>query len=312
MNIILKKTSIATAVILFILSLNCTNIASTLPSEPIWGVSPGDTYDFNLNYIEIDCSLPLINYNGTGLTFANDSFVEQNSTISFNITNIDEIQIDYNLTNNGINENNYRISSNFSNELSFLLNLPFKFISEEVNISDIKRGFTGIDYLIVPTLNETWDEFDSYDNPIYLTIIEEAYASEAEINLEGLTTISQVTDESIFDWYVNGTYVDEANGTNFQFVYSLKMAYELSTGILLGMRVSLEIEGENCCEPTSIIIHSEVERNGYSLGDFLLPSGENSDIARFLSDFLPGFGWIIVPIVFAPLILVKNKKRERK
>lgn len=312
MNDILKKATLVTAVILIIIMLNCTHIISTIASELAWGVSPGDTYNFDLNYIEIDYSLPPVDYNATGITFANDSFVEQNSIITFNITNIDETLIEFDLTQNETIENNRRFSGNFSDELSYMLNLPLKFALKEANLSDIKRGFTGIDYLIVPTFNETWDEFDQYDNVLYLAFTEEIFASQAEIDLEGLTTISQTSDECIFDWHVNGTFLDEANGTNFQFVYSLKMAYEISTGVLLGMRVAMEIDGENNGEQTTVVIRSEVERNGYELGDFLLPTGGGADLAQLLSDLLPGFGWIIVPITFTPLLLIKIKKRERK
>ncbi len=310
MNNILKKSTLATAVVLITIMLNCTQISNTLASEPVWGVSPGDTFNYDLNYVEIDYSLPPVDYNATGITFANDSFVEQNSVITFNATNINETLIEYDLINNGTTENNYRVSGNFSNELSFLLNLPLKFALKEVNLTDIKRGFTGIDYLIVPTLNEAWDEFDQYDNPLYLAFTEEIFASQAEIDLEGLTTISHVIDECVFDWHVNGTFLDETNGTNFDFIYSLKMAYEISTGMLLGMRVEMEIDGENNGEPTSVIIRSEVERNGYELGDFLLPTGGGADLAQLLSELLPGFGWIIVPIVFTPLVLIKIKKEK--
>jgi len=309
-NDVLKKTTLVTAVVLITIVLSCTRLTSTLASEPIWGVTPGDTYDYDLNYVEIDYSLPPVEYNATGITFANDSFVEQNSIITFNVTNVNETLIGYDLKHNGTIENNSRYSGNFSDELSYLLNLPLKFALREANLSDIKRGFTGIDYLMIPAVNDTWDEFDQYDNPLYLAFTEEIFASQADIDLEGLTTMNQITDECNFEWHLNGTYLDEANGSNFQFVYSLKLAYEMSTGILLGMRVSMDIDGENNGDPTSVIIRSEVERSGYDLSEFQLPTGGGPDLAELLSNLLPGFGWIIVPIVFAPLILIK--KRERK
>ena len=310
----MRKTPQIITVILIAALFTSTFLTYTTASEPLWGIDIGDTINYDLNYVEIDYSFPPVNYNATGITFDNESsIIEEGSIVAFNATDINNTIIEYDLIYNGTHEKNYRSATNFSDDISFLLNLPLKFALNETDIAGIKRVFTGLDYLVVPAVNDTWDEFDDYDNPLFLAITEELFASQAEIDLEGKTTIDFATDECIFDWFVNGTYLSVSNATEFDFDYNLKMAYEISSGLLNGMRMLLDIEGENNGVPTTLYISSEVEKEGYDLAEFLLPSGDpDVDLNQLLSNLLPGFNWFLFPLAFIPILLLELRRNKKK
>ncbi|NHJ06256.1 MAG: hypothetical protein EAX90_15625 [Candidatus Heimdallarchaeota archaeon] len=309
----MKKQQIISLIIISSFIILCTKIPSAQGLlDSTWGVLPEDTFDYDLNYVNITYTFGTTHYNATGITFANTSFIEQSNTIMMNVNETDGTNITYELSHEPLSELNNRSSLNTENELKDLFRLPLRFALEEVDLDDIKRGFTGIDYLIVSNGSETWELFDNYDSVLFIVLMEEVFSSNGEVDLEALTVLNYTTDECEFDWYVGGTYIKEVDEDDFVFDYNLKMAYQISTGNLLGMRMDMFIDGFHSNKSMNVILQSEVVQSGYVLGDFKLPTGEDIDLSDVISSLFPGYGWFLIPITMFPIIYYRSIKKNQK
>ena len=69
---------------------------------------------------------------------------------------------------------------------------------------------------------------------------------------------------------------------------------------------------KNFGQPIELIVQSEVVRDGYTLGDFELPSEESGEGFNF-SGLIPGFNWYLVPVAAVTLLgcslLIRKKKK---
>ncbi|MFW9922343.1 MAG: choice-of-anchor S family protein [Candidatus Thorarchaeota archaeon] len=276
----------------------------------LWGVNPSDTFDYDLNYVNIAYSFPFENYTSTGILFDNSTIIEQGNTITMNVNEVNTTTINYNLTYNSFDEKIIRSLTEIETRLSNLMQLPLKIGLREYNLTDIKRGFTGIDYTVVPNINDTWSFFETLSSPIYVLAMEEIFSSQAIVSLEALTELNFTTNDCIFEWFANGTYNDSTQNTTFDFCYNLKMAYQISTGLLLGMRTDLLINGNEENSSSSILIKSEVVKQGYSLADFKLPTGVDFNLDDWLSNILPGYLWVSVPITLILILHIRKKDRK--
>ncbi|HUU77984.1 MAG TPA: choice-of-anchor S family protein [candidate division Zixibacteria bacterium] len=308
----MKKQQIISLILITSFIILSTKIPSAQGLESVWGVIPEEIFDYGLNYVNITYTFGTTHYNATGITFANTSFVEQGNTIVMKINETDGTNITYELSYGPLSEINNRSSINTENELKDLFRLPLKFALEEVELDDIKRGFTGIDYPIVSNGSETWELFDNYDSALFIVLMEEVFSSNGEVDLEAITVLNYTTDECEFDWYVGGTYVKEVEEDDFVFDYNLKMAYQISTGNLLGMRMDMFIDGFHSNKSMNVILKSEVVQSGYVLGDFKLPTGEDIDLSDVISSLFPGYGWLLIPITLIPIIYYRFIKKNQK
>ncbi|MHA1212523.1 MAG: choice-of-anchor S family protein [Candidatus Heimdallarchaeota archaeon] len=286
--------------------------SSTLGSSQYWGVSNTESYNYDLNDVNIVYNIPPTSYNATAITFDNTSSIPEGSLVQLNITDVQSLNLTYDLISNGLVETHIITNATYEDQFYNLLLLPLRFANKEVDLSDIKRGLTGIDYILVPKAESTWETLDDYDNPVFVVLMQELFNSIAEVNVQAKAELNTTTDECLFEWYVNGTYFDDVAEMNFDFTYNLKFAYEMSTGLLLGMRVDLDISGINTGDNLVIRIQSEVEREGYTLDEFILPSGDGFNLGDIFSNLFPAFQWWIVPLTLVPIsfigIIVKRRR----
>lgn len=307
----MKNSIVTSSVFTVILIIVSCSLPITVKGAT-WGVAPSSTYNFDLTNVEIFLEIgESYNYSANSITFAGvENNLPEGSSVIMTVTEVDNQNLSYELASGGLTENHELSNETFEDQIKELMLLPLKFAEEDIPLDDIKRGYTGLDYIIVPTLNTTWDKFDIFDNPIYLSIMEQSYASTGNsIDLQAKTMINYTLDECIFDWYVAGNY-SENNSTYFDLTYNLKAVYEISTGLLLGMRVDAFIEGTYENQAITGIIQSEVLREGYLLDPFVLP-GDEPEFSAFISGLIPGFQWFYVPIVgillYSMMIIVKRK-----
>ncbi|NHJ49675.1 MAG: hypothetical protein FK733_17930 [Asgard group archaeon] len=307
----MKKTH---AIALSVFALMLTLSIFAVPGESSgtsWGVAAAQGVDYNLNQININYSFPPSTYTAASITFDNGT-LPFGSIISLNITSVTDSEADYQL-GSGIYSEDHSITNNsFTDQIEFMLMLPLKIANEEVSLNDIKRGFTGIDHILIPTLPSTWQSFSSYADPIKLIATEEMFSTVADVDIQAKNYINATQDVCIFDWYVNGSYYDESESIDFTIYYNLKVAYEVSSGLLFGKRVVLELIGDHPDEDIHLTYSSELERSDYTLGEFLLPSDDGFNLDDLLSSLFPGFKWYIIPIVFCPLILGTRIIAKRK
>lgn len=278
-----------------------------------WGVEPSISYNYNLNQVNIVYDISPTNYTSTSITFNNvSSALPQGSIVQLNITDVQSLNVTYELSAVGLTESHTITNETYESQLYDLLLLPLKFANKEVTLNEIKRGFTGIDYLLVPKSAGTWETFDGYDNPLFVTLMSEIFNELADVYIEADTDINSSNKTCVFEWFVNGTYFDEVETIDFTFSYNLKIAYDMLTGLLLGMRVDLSIEGLESDDTMLIVIQSEVERENYTLGEFTLPKGDGINLDEWLSSLFPGFNWWLVPAIGITLSGISIIIRKRK
>ncbi|MBD3193368.1 MAG: hypothetical protein GF308_22220 [Candidatus Heimdallarchaeota archaeon] len=311
----MKKRFIIPSFLMFIFIIGSYSLPIAV-NGATWGVAPSSTYNFDLTNVDISLQIgSLYNYSANSITFGGgENVIPQGSQVIMTVTEVDSQNVSYELASGGLTENHELSNETFEDRIKELMLLPLKFAEEEIPIEEIMRGYTGLDYILVPTLNTTWDKFDVFDNPIYLSIMEQSYSSTGNaIDLQARTMVNYTQDQCIFDWYVAGNY-SENSGTYFDIVYNLKTVYELSTGLLLGMRVDALVDGTYENQTTTGIIQSEVVRDGYSLGPFVLP-GDEPEFSGFISGLIPGFHWYLVPvgfiILYGALVFIKRKSLKK-
>lgn len=277
-----------------------------------WGVTPSVSYNYNLNQVNIIYNIPPVSFNSTSITFKNDSSIQQGTTIHLNVTEVQSLNVTYELSANDLTENHFIDNETYESQIYDLLLLPLKFATKEISVNDINRGFTGIDYILVPKSGNTWDTLDGYDNPLFVAVTKEIFDQFANIYIEAHTEIGQENNSCVFEWFVNGTYFDDIETIDFTFAYNLKIAYDMTTGLLLGMRVDLSFEGFKLDDSLIIVIQSEVEREDYDLANFYLPEGNGINIDDLFSSLFPGFDWWLIPIICLALYNIGITVRKRK
>jgi len=279
-----------------------------------WGVGIGEQYLFNLNQVNITYTIPPANYSATSITFGGPGggLLEQGESFVANITTVAEENVTYQLSAGALTESWVIFNNSFQDDLFGLMTLPLKFAKQEATLEEIQRGYTGVDYFVVPKLSSTWETFDSYDNPVFVATIKSLFSSGSDLEIQALSEINATTDECLFDWYVNGTYLANDSTTLFNIYYNLKLAYELSVGVILGMRMALSIDGISDGQNYSIALSSLVERDGYKLPAFRLPNGDSINLDDLLASLFPGFYWWLLPSSLMVLIIFRISARKKK
>jgi hypothetical protein len=108
---------------------------------------------------------------------------------------------------------------------------------------------------------------------------------------------------AVFDWLVDGT-ITYSTPYNFEIEGSerLKIAFDMSTGVLQGYRLELDYKGVIEGQNFEMKLNQEVTINGYTLPAFYYdkPAG------------LPGFEWYLPIIAFSAIIMVSVILKKKK
>jgi len=307
-NLLLKKRTVTYLTIVIALLTLFPLFTSQALAFP-WGVEAGETFVFDVNQVDIAYSIPPDNYSATGITFGG-GMLEEGSTFTLNITSLSESNISYTINSGLLLESHILLNNSYQDSLFDLLTLPLKFATNDITLEEIRRGFTGVDYLLTPKLSSTWETIDSYDNPIFIATIQKLFSSGSDLGVQAVAEVNSTVDKCLFDWFVNGTYFGNDSATYFDIYYNLKFAYEMSRGLLLGMRMILTIDGMADGGNYSLAISSEVEREGYNLPDFRLPSGDFINLEDLLSNLFPGLQWFLIPGAFGALVLFRILRKR--
>jgi hypothetical protein len=256
----------------------------------------------------------------------------QATSVNLNITNIGFLSsVSYNISSGGYSEINSINTLGFY--FSILLHIfePFTLINDYSNISEWDQAAAEEDpgILIYPFLNNdtsTWDYLHGYvDDAINGTLLD------SYVGTEDVETAGSYTNTSTLymcEIYYEGIYHHNVTeGSDIILVHSnikhnLKMAYNKTNGVMLGIRDKGTLSG--VANESAIFIQYEyhTELEGYNLPNFefgvditptptpsnstngLGPLGENLGLILGLSIGIP----IGVVIVFTTVILIRKKK----
>ena len=97
------------------------------------------------------------------------------------------MNITYDLKSEGLTETHFVDNTTYEDMIYDLMILPLHFANKEVTLADIKRGYTGIDYILVPYFDETWTTMDRYDNPVYVATMQEIFSTIADVRIQART-----------------------------------------------------------------------------------------------------------------------------
>jgi hypothetical protein len=275
-----------------------------------WGVEPTDYYSFTLSSVTVSYTVgSYVDYNENQITFGDAGFLSEGDTANMTVNSTTQDNLTYELSHDDLLEEHVYYNGTVENQFKELMLLPLLFAQQDLNWSKINRGYTGLDYLVVPNGNYTWDIFDSFDNMIYLMLMEGFFEEPSSADLQAKTNLDYTQDTCIYDWLVNGTYIDSEENTDLDVLYWLKSAYEISTGVLFGMRTDCTITGTYDGMALDAYIESEVLREGYTLGDFILPTDE-ADFSELISGLIPGFGYLTA--IISLIVIIPTIRRKRK
>ncbi|MEA2069791.1 MAG: choice-of-anchor S family protein [Asgard group archaeon] len=274
-----------------------------------WGVEPADSLELELTSINVDYQTDIENYSANYITFGVASNVPEGDLVNFSVVNTNASSVDYQLSHDIVIENHQYNQSNFEKEMKDLMLLPIRFGQKVFDLDDLKRGFTGIDYPIVSTDNTTWEFYDNYDNPYYLGLVEKLFTENATVFLQAKYSNNESIDTAFYEWHSNGTYTDTSKNTSIDFVHKFLIAYQYSTGLLLGLRLDMDIEGIREGEDIIIILQSEVLQPGFNLDDFTLPT-EHVGLDELLTGLFPGFSLFITSFTIGTLIILYKVKKK--
>jgi hypothetical protein len=143
-------------------------------------------------------------------------------------------------------------------------------------------------------------------------------------NMANPASISQLTTDPIFqgvtiqsnyeekdgnmilDWYLIGSITATTPySLDFEVLHQWKLVYDLTTGVLQGMRITCSAAGTHTGTELELSMDYHIELNGYKLEDYVFGPGTP----------VPGFGWaitlIILGVLAVPVIMRKSRKYAR-
>jgi hypothetical protein len=110
---------------------------------------------------------------------------------------------------------------------------------------------------------------------------------------------------AFFDFYMNGEFENETEGTSVRFGHALKFIWDNTTGILQGYRVSTETIGSYQNHQVGITLEVVIRESSYDLPDF-----------KFYPGLFPGFNYLtafaVLLVIFLGQLFFKKAKRKRR
>ena len=176
--------------------------------------------------------------------------------------------------------------------------------------------------LLASIVSATWDQAEmdlgpglvapafiepQYANLIFYNLSQDAIAS-SELSTDDEWTFTAFggtfdnsSDVAVFQWSLDGSYVNSTTNTDFSGTYSYDIAYDQTTGELMGARVDLDYSGTVGGTILDLDMLQEFEMLGYNL-----PGG------GLLGGFIPGFEWFIAIPALALVGLISIAIKRRK
>jgi len=296
-----------------ILLLICSLILSPIIVSGNYQVSIGQTYSYDINNAQYDVTKGVYSASGNGYQIDGHQFPNETSIV-VEVTSVDPPNdVDFEISSGGYVESS---SSNLLGDTLGLLIIALfpillydslgNMVFNEIN-SSVSQG-TG---LLMPVF---WDisYFDVFEE-----LASESYISDMTTDpdfqaLNFYAEYEEVGNEMIFDWYLIGSMdVTTPYTLNYDTEHQLKMVYDLSIGVLQGIRMISTATGTHSGQNLDYYMDYYAELQGYDLADFLYgPSTPTPPSTPPTSTV--GFGWIAIflagSILFVPIILRKMKK----
>jgi hypothetical protein len=268
-------------------------LLSPVLSKSAFTVTVGTVYTFEVVKSQNDMQQGTNSGQGTGLRFGGNPFpVGLQFTIEVLSTTPTSVQWEIDVDGNtAINSD----TDNLVNSISSFLFLPYHYYGgfgtwdqAEVEMGPVLMlGF----FFFEPVAFEA--AFQNYHDT-FDVMTPMSYWTWNEINANYDSTSNIAT----FDWVFNAEFNDSGCNMYFEGDYYFNVAYDQTSGVLMGYNMEIDYTGYIGSDTLSIDIEQKIEQVGYNL-----PKNQFK---------APGFTFAIaIPVIFSlGLILLKNRRKK--
>ena len=266
-----------------------------------YNVTVGTVLTFDVVESNWDISIGPNNAEASGWSFEGESF---NTTDQFtvNVTSADALGVDWNMSAG----DKFDLGSNSGWDalgLLFVLVYPLLF-TMGVGTWDQATMDLGPEVMTLFFL-EPYAFSEFFYNISQEDLINETITDSAWTFDQAAGNFVNSSSVAVFDWVLNGQYVNASTNTDYSGNYRYKIAFDKTTGALKGYKMAIDYSGTVQGSIVDIVINQHVEQVGYDLGDFFFTAG------GFTFPF-PGFGWIGAALAISSLFVLAVVIRKRK
>ena len=273
-------------------------------TQATWGDISGESTEYLLESSVWIVKINNLEASGEGASF-NEINVDLNTRYDVDVLDVDNVWgVDFKIKNyTNANSNGLITNDMFLSQFSKFLYYPVeecnRLVNSGFNKDEINRGPPLKQWFFVEPEQEVWDFLDNLTTLEYHNALPNSLLFDATLEAELETVDNQV----IFDMYIRGTYENESSNTSLQFDHMIKFVWDKISGILLGYRIATymfgQFQGYSITEDLQIINR----QTGFELPRF-----------KFVSGFIPGFGFLIAviglgTILVASIIYGRKKKK---
>jgi len=262
-------------------------------TQAAWGSISGSSTEYLLESSVWIVKINNLEASGEG-AFFNEINIDINTRYEVDVLDVDNVWgVDFKVTNyTSTNSNGLITTDMFFSQFSKFLYYPVeecnRLVNSGFNKDEINRGPPLIQWFFVEPKQDVWDFLDNLTTLEYHNSLPNSLLYGATLEAEREIVDNQV----IFDMYMRGTYENETGNTSIQFDHMIKFVWDEITGILLGYRIATYIYGQfqgySITEDLQIINR----QTGFELPKF-----------KFISGFIPGFGFLITVIGLGTILV---------
>jgi len=287
----IKKISFT--VIPLVLTFIICSSSFAVKTQAAWGSISGSSTEYLLESSVWIVKINNLEASGEG-AFFNEINVDMNTRYEVDVLDVDNVWgVDFKVTNyTSTNSNGLITTDMFFSQFSKFLYYPVeecnRLVNSGFNKDEINRGPPLIQWFFVEPKQDVWDFLDNLTTLEYHNSLPNSLLYGATLEAEREIVDNQV----IFDMYMRGTYENETGNTSIQFDHMIKFVWDEITGILLGYRIATymfgQYQGYSITEDLQIINR----QTGFELPRF-----------KFVSGFIPGFGFLIAVIGLGTILV---------
>ncbi|NHK33066.1 MAG: hypothetical protein FK730_17085, partial [Asgard group archaeon] len=275
--------------------LICSLILSPLIVSGNYQVTIGQTFNYDVNNAQYEVTKGIYSASGNGFQIDGHQFPNETS-ILIEVTAVDPPNdVDFDISSDGYVESWF--SSPFGDALGVALTalLPILLYDSLGNMvfNDINDTVSQGTDLLMPVF---WDVsyFDFFEDLASESTLSDLSTDPDYQDLNFYAEYEEVGNEMIFDWYFIGPMLVTTTYTlDFDVEHQVKMVYDLSTGVLQGMRMISTTTGTHSGQNLDYYMDFYIELQGYDLDDFLYgPSTPTPYSPPTSPSSTIGLGWI--------------------
>ena len=266
-----------------------------------FSVDVGNTFQYDIHEAFIDSSFgsDFFYYDGIYVELAR---IPVSSTVNIEVDEVSNTSVTYTLSYASLTHHDMcelNILTPFLKLIAYGTTMPIMLVSHWGSvIAGTAFEWWGEPFL--ETDSDTWSTLEELGNR-FVTSFQSTSTDGIFIDIEFET--KEVNREFSIEWFVNGSYIFTTTDDNLEFSYSGSIAYDMDTGVLLGVHLLGSSQGLVHDSIFDVSYEYLVEAKNYNLPDFGL---------RETSNQLPGFHWgvILAGLLFSIGIFKLRNKRK--